>query len=62
MAKAAGGVDIGAWNDTVKNYSISAGALVTAPIYAPLTAERLPDYLLFFEMRAFVDNPFRACR
>jgi GNAT superfamily N-acetyltransferase len=30
---------------------------MTTARYAPLTAERLADYLRFFEARAFVDNP-----
>jgi GNAT superfamily N-acetyltransferase len=31
--------------------------IVTTLTYAPLTADRLEDYLRFFETRAFVDNP-----
>jgi hypothetical protein len=31
--------------------------IVTTLTYAPLTADRLADYLRFFETRAFVDNP-----
>jgi GNAT superfamily N-acetyltransferase len=31
--------------------------IVTPLTYAPLTAERLADYLRFFDTRAFADNP-----